>query len=271
MKRAAPRQAKRAASKQTKRAAPGQTKGVATKPTQAGRARWWAILNSPFVIALLSGLVLAGGLKYYTDRQAAIQDQIVRRSALAILLSEYQQRISALGAADGELNTVLGPSPGIARRPRLDPRSAEFRSWERLSARVGHREWEIVHGTGSYTPSSPEFARVNLLVIAARIENTAGIPDVQLGGVRMLGLLDVEPDILWVFVRPLLPEMMKFGVTRHMLYVNGSIPLMRGASLSARQERVLGFPDVKPGDLQRVMDHSNAVSARLENELGDAE
>jgi len=229
------------------------------------RPRWWTALNSPLALLLISGVVIGGAVKWYDSHQNAVEDQTARRSKLAHLLTEYQHRISTLGSLNSRLDL---PSPtSAATQKKLDPCSAEYRAFERLSGDIGRQEWNVIRGQGIYVPTAPQFKGVNIQAIAAEIEDTAGIPDVQLGSIRMLGLLNADPDIIWVFVAGHLPEMEKFGITRHLLYVSGEIPLLRGNSLTVRQQRMLGFPEPQPDDARRRTD----IMQRLDKTIQELE
>ena len=133
----------------------------------------------------------------------------------------------------------------------------------------GRYETRNITGRGRYVPTNSEFAGVDFLTLAARIERVGGIPDIQLGALRLLRTLDWPPEVLWLNVRAYLPILTNFGVTRHMLYTDGQLPLPRGASLT-RQEAVLGIPDIKPGDLDKIRLKTHRLTKKLESELSDA-
>ncbi len=130
-------------------------------------------------------------------------------------------------------------------------------------------EQDVLQGRGKYVPTAPEFAGVHFLTLAARMERVGGIPDIQLGALRLIRTLDVEPDLLWLMVRAYSPMIQKFGVVRHVLYSKGELPLPRGEVLTQRQEDVLGFPRLKPGDLERAKRESDLMHARLQSALGE--
>lgn len=227
------------------------------------RRRSWEILNSPLVICLISGVAIAGGAKLYSDAQAEAADLETRRGTYIELLAEFQRRTSMLLQADGELNPFIGEGRNFEGARPIPVAGPLRREWEKISADVGRKELEILRGTGSYVPTSPAFAGVDFLTIAARMERTAGVPDIQLGALRMLGLLEAPPEMLWLFVRAYLPIIQQFAVSRHMMYTNGTLPLPRGRALTKAQEAALGFPNPKPGDLERLMKETD----RLHNEV----
>lgn len=231
---------------------------------------WWVVANSPLVIVLLSGGVLAGSAKIYTDHQEATKDRNARRSTLSSLLVEYRQRLSALESLDGELNEFLGEGPkmrGPYGRPMTD---AKRKIFELRSKEIGKREWDVIRGSGAYVATAPAYANINLQTIAAQIDDVAEIPTVQSAPIQMLGFLNADPDILWIFVRAYLPEMRTFYVGRLWLTMNGQLPLGRGETPTAQQERVLGFPDVQPGDIERLQKENDALHAEVQAKLTNA-
>lgn len=240
----------------------------ATGEKERPPGKLWVFLNSPLLLLLLSSVIIGGGAKIYTDRQAAAADLETRRSQYVEMLAEYQHRISDLVHVDSELDAFIGEGVKFeTKEPLTNKRHREF---ETASERVGKQEADILAGRGTYVATAPAFANMSLLSLTARMERLAGIPDLQFGSLRLLSTLDVPPDVLWLFVRSYLPMMMQFGVSRHLLYTNGELPLKRGASLTNRQEAVLGIPDPKPGDLERLQRKTDELNKRLQGELGEA-
>lgn len=129
---------------------------------------------------------------------------------------------------------------------------------------------QVIRGTGSYVPTSPTFANVNILLIGSQIEDAAAIPNLQNGAIQFLGFLNTEPSLLWIFVRAYLPMMTEFYVGRHLMTVNGELPLARGRGLTVQQERRLGIPQPSPGDLERARKKSEAAHAELQEALSEA-
>jgi len=211
---------------------------------------------------VFSSVVVGGAAKLYTDHQDALKDQATRRTELGRLITEYQNRISDLADADGELSGQLGSDADMSHARPLDTSDrAAVARWDRLADRVSHREWDILVGRGDYAPTAPEFAGVSLVMIGTRMDDAAGIPDVQFGGLRMIGILNARPPGTWIFIRSLLPMLQRLGVSRSLLFTDGGIPLLRGQSLTARQEQMLGFPqNVSREENERL---SREVSAHL--------
>ena len=144
------------------------------------RKAFWAAANSPLAIILISGGAMAGIAKLYNDRQVEAADLETRRTAYVELLAEYQHRVSFLMDADAELNGYIGEGLKFTRGKQLSENGPDRRKWERVSEEVGQKEHNILRATGDYVPTTPVFARVDLLTLAARIERTGGIPDIQL-------------------------------------------------------------------------------------------
>ena len=129
--------------------------------------RWWSVVNAPLVVALV-GLLAAGGWKLYSSYQDALADQATRKVELSKLFDELQQRLSYLADADEELTPYLGEGTTFKGAKKLQPSTAEARRWERKVLEVGQKEWDVVHGRGTYLPSSPEFSGVTLQSIASQ-------------------------------------------------------------------------------------------------------
>jgi hypothetical protein len=229
---------------------------------------WWAALNSPIAILLLSVCVIGGIGKLYTDHQNAVQDQTARRSTMSNLLVEYRQRLSALEALDSQLDGALGAGPGITRTSKVS--EVERKSFEKLSEKIGLLEQDVIKGVGTYTASAPAYDRVNMQAIASQIEDAAGIPNLQAGGIQLLGLLNTESSVLWLFVRAYLPMFEQFYVSRYMMVVNRQLPLVQGDVLSRKQEAILGIPQLKPGELNKLMKENDIRYAELQNKLSAA-
>ena len=226
-------------------------------------------MNAPLVLLLLSG-VGAGGTLIYSSWRTQAEELQDRRAEYVVLLAEYQSRVSLLMDADNELDAYVGEGltfEGGKKIPACGPLREE---WEKVSAKVGMKERDILRGQGGYAPTSPRFRGVDFLTLGAQLEHVGGVPDIQLGALRLIRTLDWPPEILWLNVRAYLPMMLKFGVARHMLYTNGQLPLPRGASLTKRQEAVLGFPDVNPGDLERQRAETMKHQAELDQALREA-
>ena len=229
--------------------------------------RLWAVLNSPLALLLMSGMLLGGGAKIYADRQSALAELDTRRAAYVEMLAEYQRRVSLLSHEDARLEPFIGTADEMLAgrvRPLVESKRCQF---ETLSKAVGEKQEDILLGRGSYKPTAPIFSELDILTLAARMEQTAGVPDIQLGGLRLIRTLDAPPEILWIMVRSYLPMLKQFGVSRHMLNVNGELPLIRGQQLTDRQERVLGFLELKPSDVDRALHRARRKSDELNAKL----
>ncbi|WP_454884904.1 hypothetical protein [Sphingomonas oryzagri] len=232
---------------------------------QTSRKGFWDHINSPVVVAILTGVIIAGGGKIYADRQADARELDTRRSAYAKLLTEYEHRVSDLGIADGCLDPELGEGPtlkGIKPIPKTGP--ARDR-WTRLSLAVGKQESDILRGRGSYAPTDPAFEGMSFEAVAIQMETLGGVPDIQVGAMRLFGALDSGPDVVWLFVRSWLPMMRQVSVSRHMMFADGRLPFRRGHAPTEAEQKSLGFPDMKPGDLERLERQTDALHAQIQN------
>ena len=241
---------------------------IAAAPTLLQRL--WSVLNSPLVLLLISGVVIAGGAKLYADRQAAAAELSARRDRYVELLAEIQHRVGMLQQADGLLDPFIGSGEGFeAMKPVPEPWPLRA-AFDRACLKAGRIEADVLAGRGGYVPTAPAFAGTDMLTLAARLERLGRVPDLQLGSIRMIGLLSVPPDGLWLFVRAYMPTLMRFVASRHLLNVDGQLPLPAGAVLTVRQEAMLGIPQVHPGDLERIERENDRLFAQVDRKLRDA-
>lgn len=241
------------------------------KPKSLENRTWWKVLNSNLVILFIATVVFGGVAKLYADYQESQRDIATRRSAYAKLLTEFEHRVADLSSADADLNPVIGRGFEMKGAKRLSDHGADRSRWDRLSEAIGQREWDVLHGRGSYEPTAPEFANRSFAAVAAEMEDIGGVPDIQIGAYRLVGFLDADKSVVWVFVRSAIPNMMQVSASRHLLFADGTIPFPRGHTLTEYEQRRLGFPEVHPGDLDRAMKKANAASAELDNALGNAD
>jgi hypothetical protein len=234
------------------------------KPSKLSRI--WSLMNAPLVLLVLSG-VGAGGTIIYSSLRSQAEELQNRRAEYIVLLAEYQHRVSTLIDADSQLDPYIGEGLTFKGGKKIPDCGPLREQWEKLSTKVGRRERDILRGQGDYVPTTPKFRGVDFLTLGAQIEQVGGVPDIQLGALRLIRTLDWPPEILWLNVRAYIPMMLKFGVARHMLYTNGQLPLPRGTSLTRRQEAALGFPDVKPGDLELRKAETMKHQAELDKAL----
>jgi hypothetical protein len=227
-----------------------------------------AVLNSQFFLTFFALVVIGGSAALYRQYQSDLQDQAERRAVMGKLLTEYQHRVSELGAADSELNEQLGPSGTFDHARKLD-RSDHLGAtrWDKLTEKVSKAEWAVLLGHSPYAATAPEYERVSFLNVASQIDNAAGIPDLQFGTLKMIGILDAPPPATWLFVRSQMPSLVQWGTGRHLLYINQTLPLRRGQKLNSTQERQLGIVQPKPGELQRLERENDLLAERVLNRL----
>lgn len=99
------------------------------------------------------------------------------------------------------------------------------RAFERACEEAGGREADVLAGRGGYVPTAPEFANVDFLTLAARLDRLGRVPDILLGALRLIRTLDTPRDILWIFVRAYRPMMEEFVVARPVMYTDSQLPL----------------------------------------------
>ena len=195
----------------------------------------WAFANSPLVIALVSGLVIASIARSYTNRDLRAKQVSERRDHLDTALNELQQRLTYLESAD--------------------------RSWKDRCGYVKASiiEWDAVTGRGKYIPTVPTYANVNIAVLLTEADRNSGGWDPTLGAVRELGLFSEEPPRTALFIRDRLPWLSKY-VFSHMLAVSiGTLPLADGAEMPADLQRQLGIPTLIELDHQADEAHRQAL------------
>lgn len=231
----------------------------------------WSFLNSGFGIAFFSLVVVAGGGKIYSDYKAEVAERAARRPQLGKLLMEFRHRVSELEQADRLLDPHLGPSPRVdGGKPANERTCADQRAFEKLSLIVGRKEQDIIRGGKSYMPTAPEFSGTNMLIIGSQIDQLAEIPDISMTTLGLFEFLDTEPSVLWIFTRAYMPLMNDFVTSRHVLYTMGFLPLKPGVTLNPAQEKLLGIPQPKPGDLERLQRKNDNLSRRLDKAAQNA-
>jgi hypothetical protein len=230
---------------------------------------WWSVLNSNIVILLVSSALLSGVAKLYSDHQDAEKEMVVRRGVYAKLLTEFEHRVSALSNEDISLDPYLGEGLNF-RKTKMPDHGPERQRWDKAQLLIGQREVDIIQGRGSYVPSLPEYAGMNLQAIAVQLEDVGGVPDIQMGGIRLMGALDSGKEVVWLFVRSWLPIMRQVTASRHLMYSDGRIPFPRGHVVTASEERALGIPEFHPGDLERLEKENDAHFREVQAKLGAA-
>ena len=122
----------------------------------------WKGLNSPFVLFLLSSVVVTGLTRFYTDRQAAIAAHQETRAQLAKLLLELQYRVSRSYRAARTLESFLNQ---MSQPGQYDDRL--FQTWMRAAV-------SPIIASNDYQPASPEFARVHIAALLQQIDLRSG-------------------------------------------------------------------------------------------------
>lgn len=125
----------------------------------------WKWLNSPFLLFLLSSVVLTTVTRIYTDRQAKAQAAIANRADVGKLLLELEYRITRLRQSGLVLRDILDGKNG----PRAN-----------LGGPVHDTMINIVrvaNGTNGYNPISAEFKDTHIVSLMQQIDLKSGNSD----------------------------------------------------------------------------------------------
>ncbi|WP_375392201.1 hypothetical protein [uncultured Sphingomonas sp.] len=63
---------------------------------------------------------------------------------------------------------------------------------------------------------------------------------------------------------------MRFVASGHLMNTDGQLLLPAGASLTARQEAMLGIPQIHPGDLDRIERENDRLFTQVDRKLRQA-
>lgn len=201
----------------------------------------WAVVNSPLVITLVSGLLIAAIAQGYTKRDAAARDLQMRRNKLATSLAEFQQRVAYLQTGD---NMWKG---------RCDYVVAS--QWE----------WEAITGTANYVPTSPLYRGVHLNVVLNDVEISSGVPDIRYGVAMFIRAFSVPPPRTAIWVRGQMQWLRNYGSSRSLLFASGHLPVVSGQRPAELTRTLLQLPG-STLSLPAKMDENAAKSAEFFNE-----
>ncbi len=190
--------------------------------------RIWAILNSPLVIALVSGLLIAFIARSYSLRDEAAKELAAQSVQLDAALTELQQRVSYLESAD--------------------------RTWD---ARCNYlaaskAEWDIINGNGAYLSTTPSYRGINIMVVLTEAQRSSGAWDPNYDAHRWLGTFSIPPTRTAIILRTQLPWLQKYVSNRMLASSLGKLPLRRGEVMTDELKRDLGIPSL--AELQRETD-----------------
>lgn len=203
----------------------------------------WRVLNSPIAITLVSGLLIASITREYSARDAAQRDLEARRNKLAVALTEFQQRMAYIQAAD-----------------RLWKGRCDY-------PKASEKEWEAITATGSYVPTSPAYRNIHLNVVINEVEASAGIPDVRFGSELSMGTFSIQPPRTAWWVRGQLPWLNQYGQSRSFLLATGSLPLPSGETPSDLVNTMLELPGSTPALRAKLERETDELAKRVLNEL----
>jgi hypothetical protein len=140
-----------------------------------GRA-WWAIVNSPIILLLISSVIIAGGAQVLADRAERANNWKIQRDSLVKLVAEYDQRVAALRVVDDRLNKFLGSKPDLSEARSVFRDSPEAKRWRELTLDVSREELEIIQGRGAYVPTAPGFSQINFRLICEQVLELSDMP-----------------------------------------------------------------------------------------------
>jgi hypothetical protein len=185
---------------------------------------FWSALNSPFMLLIFSSIIVSGGARIYVDHQDSVKDREGRRATLSKLLIEFDHRVMALAEADRSLGGVIGPPsvPDVAIA--VEPNSPRRKQWLKLASEAMMREADIIEGSGSYPPSAPEFAAMNIAVICAQIGELSRLVDEHQASPWDRCLVTPVPERIWFDVHIRLPLLQSLAVEQRSLFQLGKIP-----------------------------------------------
>ena len=153
------------------------------------RAAWvkplWKLLNTPFVLLLLSSVVLSGLGRIYSDRAAAEESEAERRAALSPLIAELDFRYSQLlqkkallDQEDAMIREVLVKNTYIVTQQQdesVDDAISRYQwqhelLWEKDPAVVESKKDIAAIVTGSSSDALAGATNSHLLFLISRIE-----------------------------------------------------------------------------------------------------
>jgi len=196
----------------------------------------WAVANSPLIIALVSGLLIAEIARSYSRRDAAAKDFEERSVRLDAALTELQQRLAYLESAD--------------------------RTWnERCNYPASSKaQWDALTGSGDYMPTSPSYKGVSITLVLTEAQRSSGAWDPNLDAARWFGAFSVRPPRTALFVRTHLPWLQTYVSRRTMASSMGRLPLRRGEVMNQELRQILGIPTL--AEAQRESDKSHTELQR---------
>jgi hypothetical protein len=202
----------------------------------------WTLLNSPLVIALVSGLLIAHIARSYSQRDEAAKEFAAQSHKLDAALTELQQRLSYLEHAD--------------------------RTWDKRCnfLEASRAEWDAIAGSGEYVPTSPTYKNISLSVVLTEAERSSGAFDPGYVATRLVGSFSVRPPRTARFVRIQLPWLRTYVSSRMFASSIGDIPIRKGAKMSDDLRQRLGIPTLEQAS--REMNKSVDEVLRVSSEPG---
>ena len=198
----------------------------------------WAVANSPLIITLVSGLLIAAITRSYSQRDDATKDFEARSVLLDNSLTELQQRLAYLESAD--------------------------RTWnERCNYPAASKaQWDALTGSGDYTPTTPSYKGISITVVLTEAQRSSGAWDPSFDAARWFGLFSVKPPRTALFIRAQLPWLQTYVSRRTMALSMGQLPLRRGETMNHEMQETLGIPT-----LAQVQQRNDKLSAEVQRKL----
>jgi hypothetical protein len=196
----------------------------------------WAVANSPLIIALVSGLLIAGIARSYSQRDEAANDFEARSVQLDAALTELQQRLAYLESAD--------------------------RTWnERCNyPSASNAQWDALTGSGDYVPTTPLYKGISITLVLTEAQRSSGAWDPSYDAARWFGAFSVRPPRTAWFVRAQLPWLQTYVSNRTLASSMGRLPLRRGEVMNHELRQLLGIPTL--AEVQRENDKAHAELQR---------
>lgn len=192
----------------------------------------WAVANSPLIIALVSGFLIAGITRSYSQRDEAAKDFEARSVKLDTSLTELQQRLEYLESADRKWN-------------------------ERCNYLAASKaQWDALTGSGDYTPTTPSYKGISITLVLTEAQRSSGAWDPSFDAARWFGAFSVRPPRTAVFIRAQLPWLRTYVSRRTIASSMGQLPLRRGEAINDELREILGIPTLAEAQLQSEKAHA---------------
>ena len=201
------------------------------RPIIASTKNLWSVANSPLVIALVSGLLIASIARSYSERDEETKEFSARSARLDASLTELQQRLSYLESAD--------------------------RSWDKRCnyPQASRAEWDVITGTGQYVATSPAYKGASISVVFSEAQRSSGAWDPGYDAAHWIGLFSVQPPKTALTLRGELPWLRRYVSNRIMALSVGQLPLHQGEAMTKTLAKELGTASLE--EIERESDKAD--------------